>query len=74
MTFPMEPMKSTIIVLLTALVLWMSVRIVELENYHYGNSVGMCREFSFIDRDRCLHSTETRTHWLWHLAYGLKLI
>lgn len=61
------------ILVLVALVMWMSARIIDLENYRHASFVGMCAGPDFIERDRCLQSTQTRTHWIWHLAYGLKI-
>lgn len=29
---------------------------------------------AFIERDECLNNAETRTHWGWHLAYGLEIL
>lgn len=62
------------LLILTILTTWMAVRIVELENYRYASSIGMCKEADIIERDKCLQGVQTRTHWLWHLAYGLKLL
>jgi hypothetical protein len=49
--------------------------VIRLENYRYASSVGFCLEATnAFDRDRCLSSVETRTHPLWHILYGLRLL
>ena len=68
---------ATIIVLALAVVALASA-VVRLENYRYANSVGSCREFDsplqYGERERCLEATQTRTHWLWHIVYGVGLL
>jgi hypothetical protein len=27
-----------------------------------------------IERERCLEATQTRTHWFWHVLYGVGLL
>ena len=65
---------ATIIVLALAVVVLASA-VVRLENYRYANSVGSCREFDIgSKREKCLEATQTRTHWLWHIVYGIGLL
>jgi hypothetical protein len=69
--------KNFIIAALAVCVLWLSVVVVRLENFHYASVVGMCPEFKADDplqgfkRHQCLHAKETRTSPLWHVFYGL---
>jgi hypothetical protein len=70
---------SVIAVLVIALMMTTSA-VVRLENYHYANIVGFCSQYDItnpeqrIKRHDCLENTETRTHWFWHVLYGLKII
>ena len=54
--------------------------VVRLENYRYANFVGFCTEFDIkqpvqrIEREKCLEAAQTRTHWFWHLIYGVGLL
>jgi len=70
---------ATIAVLLIAVV-WLASAVVRLENYRYANFVGACTQFDIADptqrikRETCLDQAETRTSWLWHLLYGLKVL
>jgi len=54
--------------------------VVRLENYRYANFVGLCSEYDItnpvqrIKREGCLENAETRTHWLWHILYGVKIL
>lgn len=72
-----EVMKNTIIVVLAALVVWLSLQVIRLENYRYASSIGMCAEqepkdpLAFAKRDKCLREIQTRTNPLWHLWYGM---
>jgi hypothetical protein len=69
--------KNAVIATLVALVIWLSLTVVRLENFHYAAFVGFCsapNENSEIDsmkRYECLTSKETRTNPLWHLFYAL---
>lgn len=69
--------KNIVIFVLATLVIWLTVIVVNLENFHYATTVGMCSEFKaddpyhLVKRHNCLHSTETRTSQLWHLFYAL---
>jgi hypothetical protein len=69
-------MKNAVIAVLAALVVWLSLQVIRLENYRYASSIGMCSEqdpmdpLSFSKRDQCLRAVQTRTNGLWHLWYG----
>lgn len=77
-------MKAVLIAIICALaiaVYLLGAAVVRLENYRYADSFGMCDEhFSRNDpvkrmqRFQCLEAAKTRTHWLWHILYGTKLI
>ena len=64
--------------LLLSIVVLLSATVVRLENYRYSNFVGFCSQYNIADpqqrikREDCLNSTESRTHWVWHLLYGLR--
>ncbi len=71
--------ERIIIFFLLLLLIWFGTAIVRLENYHYAVQVGFCREFTrtierYTEMDNCLNKTHTRTSFLWHLLYGLKII
>ena len=59
---------------------WLGFAVVKLEKYRYANFVGMCSQYNIADpiqriqREDCLEKTQTRTHWFWHLLYGLKVL
>ena len=76
-------MRIPYIFLLTVLVIALAITttaVVRLENYRYANFVGLCSEFDItnpvqrIKREGCLEIAETRTHWLWHILYGMKIL
>jgi hypothetical protein len=76
-------MRSTTIIVVVSLVVAVIVlthAIVRLENYRYANFVGFCTDFDIKDpqqrikREACLNNTQTRTHWLFHVAYGVGLL
>ncbi len=73
----MKLTKERIIIgILLALLVWFGAAIIRLENYHYAVQVGFCQEYNNLDGikiDECLSKTETRTSWIWHLIYGLKI-
>lgn len=54
--------------------------VVRLENYRYASSLGMCKEYDIINlaerikREDCLENAKTRTHWFWHVLYGLEIL
>lgn len=47
--------------------------ITELSNAHVTD-FSTESTIALIIRDECLIEAETRTHWLWHLAYGLNIL
>ena len=79
---------ATIIVLALAVVVLASA-VARLENYRYANFTGICERarapdsterditagpLQRLDRDKCLEAMQTRTHWLWHIVYGVGLL
>lgn len=68
---------------LLAILLWtFGSTIVELENYRYANSLGLCDVASVnyatdvqarVQRDQCLTRTTTRSNPIWHLLYALRI-
>lgn len=54
--------------------------VARLENYRYANFLGMCSAFDLKDpaarikREACLDDVQTRTAWVWHVVYGLKIM
>ena len=65
-------MKDALIIILVGVLVWFGSVIVEMENYRYAAMSGMCSEYSDpLLRHECLNASETRTHWSWHLLYGL---
>lgn len=68
-------MKNVLILALLGMLTWFSSVIVELENYRYASSIGMCSEhIDLVKKSQCLNETETRTSPFWHLAYALGLL
>ncbi len=68
--------EKIIIAILLALLIWFGTTIVLLENYHYASQLGFCQEYDLdlVGRDECLEKVETRTSWIWHLLYGLRIL
>lgn len=69
--------KIAVILLFAACNFWFAVNIVRLENYRYANSLGMCSGSgytNFVVRETCLNKLKLRTHWLYTLAYGLRIL
>jgi hypothetical protein len=70
---------ATIIVVLAVALLVLTNAVVRLENYRYANASGSCTQFDItspqqrVDRDKCLEATQTRTHWFWHVLFGVGL-
>lgn len=70
-------MKNAAIAVLAVLIVWLSLQVIRLENYHYASYLGMCSgqdledPVASVKRDKCLNDMETRTNSLWHLWYGL---
>jgi hypothetical protein len=76
----MRPAHLAIIALLVVALAFMTTAVVRLENYRYANFVGLCAEHdgkgpaARIKREECLNEKETRTSWLWHVLFGLKIL
>lgn len=62
------------ILLLLAVVVFLSARLVSVENQRYAAALGMCpmEYVPTIQDPTCLSKVETRTSWLWHLYYAVK--
>jgi hypothetical protein len=72
-------MKTALIVVQFALLIWFGQAIARLENQRYAYDLGMCGNFvlegkALVDRDRCINSINTRTSDFYNLAYGLRLL
>lgn len=70
-------MKSGLIVVLLALLVWFGASIARLENARYAASLGMCDQYQGLtlgERAGCLGRTKTRTSWVYNLLYGLRVI
>ena len=69
-------MKTILIIVLAGLLVLTSVRLVEVENQRYAMLTGLCsgKLDPRIPDVQCLATVQTRTLWLWHLAYALKVI
>lgn len=67
--------KDVSIAVLAICLIWFGSAIVRLERYHYASMLSMCDDQADpVQRTLCLETTETRTHWVWHLAYGLRIL
>ena len=71
--------KLLIIILLLVVIIWMGYNIIELESFRYATLVGYCSNYQdqftmFQERYDCLSSTETRTHWFYHILFGLGIL
>ena len=55
----------------TALILWLSVALVRVENERYALVTGMCDSPTGMPDRKCLQTVETRTGWWWHLFHAL---
>ena len=70
--------ERALLVMMFGLLVWFSSAIIRLENYHCASQIGMCAEcqgaISLVARDRCLNNQQTRTHPLYHLLYGLRIV
>lgn len=66
-------MKGLAIFLLLAALVFVSARLIYVENQRYAMVVGLCR-FKVEDPNalhECLRSVQARDSGLWHLYYGL---
>jgi hypothetical protein len=64
------------ILILTGLLIWFAFTIIRLENQRHAASLGMCSEFhpDLVKVNDCLSGKATRTHPIWHLLYGLRVL
>lgn len=61
-----------IVVVLTALVIWLGVALVHVENERYALQTGLCKyDAASLQMFDCLKSANTRLGWWWHLYYAL---
>lgn len=73
-------MKNLLIFLLLLLLIWFGSAVVRLENIGYANDLNMCPSFdpsqpnSVAERRACLDEIQTRTSFVWHLLYGLRIL
>jgi hypothetical protein len=70
----MNPRSLAVVVMvLTALLVWLGSTIVRLENENYALRLNMCpwNPARPVERSECLKTVETRTSPLWHLYYAL---
>jgi hypothetical protein len=83
MAMPSVVAKGLYLVVVAALVIMviaLTAAVVRLENYRYANFVGFCTDYDMheprerIRREKCLETSETRTHWFWHVLYGVRLL
>jgi len=80
MRFNMRALVIMTIATLVVVVVMLSSAIVRLENYRYADLVGFCTEFNItvpqqrVEREKCLDATQTRTHWFWHILYGVGVL
>ena len=63
-------MRNALIITLTVAVMFLSYRLVHVENQRYALLTGLCTPHS---PHTCLEEVETRTSWAWHLLFGLGL-
>ncbi len=55
-----------------AIIVWMTVTIVRVENQRYALQVGLCRDgVGGNTNAACMLHVESRTHWWAHLFYAL---
>jgi len=56
-----------------AIIIWLCVTLVRVENQRYAMQVGMCQNVTLGLTDlECIKKTQTRNGWWWHLFYALK--
>lgn len=61
-----------VIAVLIALLLWIGVALVRVENERYALLIGLCKVGISVTDNTCLINIQTRTAWWWHLYHGLK--
>ena len=64
-------MLKIIITILMFIIIYLSIQIIRLENYHYAVQVGFCVDVNQLERDDCLNKIKTRKDPIRHLLYGL---
>lgn len=64
--------RSTLLMALAVIVVWMAVALARVENERYALALGMCRLPSGMADSACLARAETRTSWAWHIWYALR--
>lgn len=66
-------MKTALIIVLAGLLVFVTARLVHVENQRYALLGGLCRSelHPALPDTRCLKTVETRTSWVWHLYYAL---
>lgn len=67
-------MKNAAIVVLLVTVIFLSARLVTIENQRYAAALGMCphKVVPHMQDPACLATIETRTSWAWHLFYAVR--
>lgn len=74
----MRVLSVSIIIALLIVVVVLGRAVVRLENYHYASFVGLCSEYDAanpmqtVEREKCLHGTETRIHWIFHIIPAIR--
>lgn len=66
-------LKTVLIVVLAGLLVFVTARLVRVENQRYALLVVMCRlaDAPQVPDLRCLKTVETRTSWAWHVYHAL---
>ncbi len=66
-------MKNAVVLILITIVVWMGVRIADLERQNYAMITGLCAPEtpSSLPSTECLMSVKSRESFLWDLFYGL---
>lgn len=67
-------MKNALIVVLLASVVFLTARLVTIENQRYAAVLGMCpgKQVPHMQDLACLAAIQSRTSWGWHLFYALR--
>jgi hypothetical protein len=70
-------MKTLVIVVLVAALIWVTSALVRVENERYALSLGMYFQKDtnvLITDPTCFATVHTRIAWYWHVAYALRLV
>ena len=63
------------LIILSVLIIWLAASLVRVENQRNALYVGMCRDQGTgLTNYTCMRTVETRTHWMWHLLYGMGVL